>query len=109
MERKKNMVIAKANIIKNQTEEDYFIVNADEEEVMDIAAKVKAQKIIPFSTTRELEMVLLLKDGWIYFNGEKIMKIEDIVLPGKHNLENILALLLQQNCQVLPMKRLKKC
>ena len=41
----------------------------------------KAQ-IIPFSTKRDLNQELLLKNGWVVFNGEQIMKIADIRLPG---------------------------
>lgn len=81
---------AKANITKNQTSEDYFIVNSEQEEVMEIAAKSKAQ-IVPFSVKRELVQGVCVKDGWILFNGERIMKVADIVLPGAHNLENVLS------------------
>ncbi|MBN6887064.1 UDP-N-acetylmuramoylalanine--D-glutamate ligase [Cytobacillus horneckiae] len=83
-------ISAKANITRNQTEDDYFIVNADQEEVMKIARSSKA-KIIPFSSKRTLEEGGYVKDGWIYFNEEKIMDTKDVVLPGAHNLENILS------------------
>ena len=83
-------VKAKANITKNQTEEDYFIVNVEQEEVMEIAARSKAQ-IIPFSAKRELESGIFVKEGWVVFDGEQIIKIADIRLPGEHNLENILS------------------
>ena len=59
-------VKAKANITKNQTEEDYFIVNAEQEEVMEIARNSKAQ-IIPFSAKRELASGAFVKDGWVCF------------------------------------------
>lgn len=81
---------AKANITKNQTNKDYFIVNYDQEVVMEIASQSKAQ-IIPFSTRQELTTGAFLKDGWVMFNGEKIIKTADIRLPGAHNLENILS------------------
>ena len=85
-------VKAKANITKNQTEEDYFIVNAEQEEVMEIARHSKAQ-IIPFSAKRELESGAFVKDGWVIFNGEQIIKIADIRLPGEHNLRKYFILL----------------
>lgn len=81
---------AKARITKNQTEEDYLIVNAMQESVMEIARSSKA-KIIPFSTTSVIENGAYVEDGFVCFQGEKIMKTEEIVLPGTHNLENILA------------------
>jgi UDP-N-acetylmuramoylalanine--D-glutamate ligase len=81
---------AKSFITKNQTAEDYFIVNFDQEVVMDIA-RLSQATIIPFSTKRYLDQGASIKEGWIYFNGQPIIKRDDIVLPGDHNLENILS------------------
>jgi UDP-N-acetylmuramoylalanine--D-glutamate ligase len=82
-------IAAKANITKNQTAADYLIVNAEQPDVMNIANTSKA-KIVPFSAKNELTEGAYVSDGWICFNGEKVMQIEDIALPGAHNLENIL-------------------
>jgi UDP-N-acetylmuramoylalanine--D-glutamate ligase len=81
---------AKENITKNQTEDDYFIVNGDQVELQEVAHKSRA-KVYYFSTTKVLEEGACIENGWIVFNQEKIMKLTDIVLPGKHNLENILS------------------
>lgn len=86
----KEYVKAKANITKNQTENDYLIVNAEQEVVLEIARQSKA-KIVPFSTKKVLNSGAFVKEGWVIFNGEQIMKTEDIRLPGAHNLENILS------------------
>ncbi|MGG3466576.1 UDP-N-acetylmuramoyl-L-alanine--D-glutamate ligase [Neobacillus pocheonensis] len=87
---RKEYIAAKANITKNQTELEYLILNADQEETFEIARQSKA-KIIPFSTKKELSEGAYIRDGWIYFNDEKVMPIEQIALPGQHNLENILS------------------
>lgn len=81
---------AKANITKNQTENDFLIVNGDQDKLVAIAGESRAQ-IIFFSTSRVIENGACIENGWVYFNGEKIIKLSDIVLPGKHNLENILS------------------
>lgn len=81
---------AKARITQNQTEEDFLIINADQDECMEIARNSRAQ-IVPFSTRKVLENGAYVKDGWVCFNGEQIIETKDIVLPGKHNLENILS------------------
>lgn len=81
---------AKANLFKNQTEADFCIVNADNEDVVKLAKNVKAQKIW-FSTKRRLERGVFLSEDTLFFNDEKIITLDQIVLPGKHNLENILA------------------
>ena len=87
---KSEYVDAKARITANQTEEDYLIVNADQDEVMEIARNSQA-RIVPFSTKKVLDSGAYVKDGWVCFNGEQIIQTNDIVLPGNHNLENILS------------------
>ncbi|MGG2095791.1 UDP-N-acetylmuramoyl-L-alanine--D-glutamate ligase [Bacillus sp. S13(2024)] len=87
---KKEYGLAKANIFRNQTENDYSIINADDEDVMMLAEQSKGQKVY-FSTTKMIEDGACVKDGALYFKDEKVIDIQDIVLPGKHNLENILA------------------
>ncbi|MBL5767863.1 UDP-N-acetylmuramoyl-L-alanine--D-glutamate ligase [Heyndrickxia sporothermodurans] len=81
---------AKANITKNQSEEDYLIVNADQDELIELISFSKA-KLIPFSTTTNLANGSSIINGMVSFLGEEIMPKSDITLPGDHNLENILA------------------
>lgn len=83
-------VKAKKNILKNQTKEDFAILNYDQEECREIGQNVPAT-VVPFSKETYLENGASLKDGVIYFRGEKVIDYDKVVLPGKHNLENILA------------------
>ncbi|MEC1960663.1 UDP-N-acetylmuramoyl-L-alanine--D-glutamate ligase, partial [Bacillus subtilis] len=48
-------------------------------------------EIVPFSVSKTLEQGAYVKDSMIMFNGEAILPLEEVVLPGAHNLENILA------------------
>jgi UDP-N-acetylmuramoylalanine--D-glutamate ligase len=82
--------LAKANIFKNQTPSDYSVINADDDDVMKLSKHSKAQKIY-FSTTKVIEDGACIQNDALYFRGEKVIDIADIALPGKHNLENILA------------------
>jgi UDP-N-acetylmuramoylalanine--D-glutamate ligase len=81
---------AKANITKNQTKDDYFIINADQEELIEVSKSSKAH-VIFFSTTKNLGEGAYIRGGWIMFFEDQVVKLTDIVLPGKHNLENILS------------------
>ncbi|MEK3887062.1 UDP-N-acetylmuramoyl-L-alanine--D-glutamate ligase [Bacillus sp. FSL K6-3431] len=81
---------AKVNITKNQTEEDFLIVNADQHELMDLIHFSMA-RIIPFSTKCYIEEGASVKNGQLFYQGEAIINLDDIALPGAHNLENILS------------------
>ncbi|MDE3838426.1 UDP-N-acetylmuramoyl-L-alanine--D-glutamate ligase [Bacillus methanolicus] len=87
---KEEYIHAKAMITKNQMEDDYLIYNAEQEIVSRIAKNSRA-KTIPFSAAQVLNEGIYVKDGAVFFNGEKIINTNDIALPGQHNLENILS------------------
>ncbi|TYR82634.1 UDP-N-acetylmuramoyl-L-alanine--D-glutamate ligase [Priestia megaterium] len=87
---KEEYIQAKANLFKNQTQEDFAVVNADDEIVMNVSQQIHAQ-IIPFSVTKQLIQGAYIKEDTLFFKDEAVISIKDIVLPGKHNLENILA------------------
>ncbi|MGI8384556.1 UDP-N-acetylmuramoyl-L-alanine--D-glutamate ligase [Robertmurraya sp. P23] len=81
---------AKANITKYQTDEDYFIVNGDQESTFEIGQRSNAVSV-PFSTKQIHPNGAYVLEESLYFKEEKIIEIADIVLPGAHNLENILS------------------
>ncbi|MBW3113963.1 MULTISPECIES: UDP-N-acetylmuramoyl-L-alanine--D-glutamate ligase [Bacillaceae] len=80
---------AKSNITKNQTENDYLIINGDQEHVHKAISFTKAQVIL-FSTQKVVQGGAYIKDRAIYFKEERVVELDSIVLPGAHNLENIL-------------------
>ena len=81
---------AKARITANQTNEDYFIYNAGQVETT-AAAKETSAVSVPFSTDSIQRDGAYAENGYICFRGEQIMKLDKVVLPGRHNLENILS------------------
>jgi len=87
---RENYIKAKMHITKNQTKDDYFVVNWNTEEWRDLAQQSQAQ-VVPFSDNQELTMGAWVKDDFIYCNGERIMNIDEIQIPGEHNVQNALA------------------
>lgn len=81
---------AKAQITKNQTENDYLIYNAEQAATIKAAEGTNAASV-PFSTDHKKPAGAYVQEGFIYFKEEKVMALKDVVLPGKHNLENILS------------------
>lgn len=87
---KENYISAKKKIFANLLKDDYLVYNADDDIVSDIVKECPAIKI-PFSVEKQLEDGAYVKDGIVFFQNEPIISLEEIVLPGKHNLANILA------------------
>ncbi len=79
----------KARMFKNQTENDIAITNIENEEATNISKSFKA-KTKYFSSSHEISGCYE-KDNFICYYGEKIINLDDIKIPGKHNLENIMA------------------
>ena len=89
-ENRANYIKAKMHITKNQTKDDYFVVNWNTEEWRNLADQSNAT-IVPFSDNQELTNGAYAKDDVIYCNGEKIMNTDEIQIPGEHNVQNALA------------------
>lgn len=91
-----NYIKAKQNITKYQTGDDYLLLNADDEILMQNIPQTRA-KIFFFSTKNKV-VGCYIRGKSIYFNDNlheiKLAKISDIKIPGEHNLSNILCAVL---------------
>ncbi len=79
----------KARMFKNQTKEDIAITNIENDESMKISQNFSSQTKY-FSSKNEINGTYI-KDNYIYYYEEKIINIDDIKIPGLHNIENIMA------------------
>lgn len=82
---------AKMKITQNQTPEDYLIYNADQEGLLEKISSHTQAQLIPFSANGAVKKGAYISGGAIYWNEEKVADLDHILLPGHHNLENILA------------------
>ncbi|EZH67152.1 UDP-N-acetylmuramoyl-L-alanyl-D-glutamate synthetase [Bacillaceae bacterium JMAK1] len=89
---KDDYVDSKANVTAFQDATDVLVYNLDDPTVNEIAKRSKA-KALPFSLQYTLANGVGLDEDKkvILVDGEPIIAIDKIVLPGMHNLENILA------------------
>ncbi len=91
-----NYAKSKFRIAQNQTEQQYFIYCADDEETKNYMHLITNQvQRIPFtlSETLEPEQGAFVRNNQIIINPkhQKLMSIHDLALQGKHNLYNSMA------------------
>ncbi len=90
-----NYIESKFRITMNQTNEDYFIYDADDEVISNWLNKNKIKaKTIPFSLNKTFNNGAFIKNETmnILINQEEFeMKTANISLEGKHNMKNAMA------------------
>ncbi|CAK8054204.1 UDP-N-acetylmuramoyl-L-alanine--D-glutamate ligase [Eupransor demetentiae] len=86
---RENYVAAKFRITKNQTADQYLVLNADGADTPSFAAKTKAQ-VREFSRTQEGNYAQVRQQS-LWVSDEAIMPLSAIKLVGPQNLENIMA------------------
>ena len=82
---------AKLQLTKNQTEDDYLVYNADYPELITLIEGHTKATLVPFSRKTVLEFGSCVEGDYICFNGEKVIPVSAIQVPGTQNVENVLA------------------
>lgn len=104
-------VNAKKNIAKNQTEDDYCILNYEDELTREFGKEVKA-KVLYFSSQRKLEEGIYLEDGNIIYHygnvSEKICHVDELQILGTHNHENVMAACAMAEVYGVPVEKIRE-
>ncbi|QQK07509.1 UDP-N-acetylmuramoyl-L-alanine--D-glutamate ligase [Miniphocaeibacter halophilus] len=83
----------KSNIFKFQRDDDYLVVNCDDEIIKKIIRKTKS-KVICTSQIKELKNGIYEKNEEIIYNNngseEYVLNTKDLKIVGKHNVQNTL-------------------
>lgn len=83
-------VAAKRNIFAYQDACDKVVLNADNDITAGFAREARGHVTL-FSRKKPLDHGVYLKDGMVMYCGRPVLHVEDILLPGLHNLENYMA------------------
>jgi UDP-N-acetylmuramoylalanine--D-glutamate ligase len=88
-------IASKFLITKNQSENDYFIYDADNEVINKwLQTNNTKATLVPFSIEKELEFGAFIKDNTLTTNIQKepfTMPLSSLSLKGKHNTKNAMA------------------
>ena len=79
----------KAKLFQNQTKNDVAILNNDDIDVLKSTKSINSTKKY-FSSDKKIDGCYL-DDNYIYYYGEKVISCDDILIVGKHNIENCMA------------------
>lgn len=82
-----NYKAQKIKIFKSHTKNDIGIINLDNEDSMEYDSTINSNKIY-FSSSKEADACI--KDGYITYKGEQVVSLNDILVKGNHNYENIM-------------------
>lgn len=91
-----NYASVKLDVCRNQTAEDYLVLNYDDEITRAMAEdeRVKA-KVVYFSRLHNLDEGICLKEDAIVLREQgqetKVIDLKDLILLGAHNIENYMA------------------
>lgn len=99
-------VKAKWAIQENMQENDFLVLNWNQQELQELSKQTKAE-IIPFSTKEKVAGAYLV-DGKIYFKEEYIMLAAELGVPGSHNIENALAAISVAKLKDTPTEVIRK-
>ena len=103
-------VEARKQIAKNQTAEDYCVLNYEDERTKAFGEEVKAQ-VLYFSSAHKLERGIYLDDGkMIYKNPEEVIvcHVDELQILGIHNYENVMAAVAMAAVYGVPMDTIRK-
>lgn len=100
---------SKFRIVENQTADNWFIYDADDPVLNEFSKTLSERDVSPrqlaFSITKEVDEGMFLKDGKLILKlnqkSETFMEMNDVGLPGKHNLKNgMAAALAARACEI---------
>ena len=84
---------AKFSLLANQTMRDYVVYNVDDPTIARyfMEHEIAGQRV-PYTTNGHPGMTgAYVYQEEFYFNNQKIARVSDLFVPGKHNIENALA------------------
>jgi len=81
---------AKTEVYRNMDQADTFILNKDDATVVEYTDKYPVPATVKSFSLDNTDADNFVKDGYIFINGEKVLSLDAIRLPGKHNLQNVM-------------------
>lgn len=81
---------SKNNIVAFQNKNNFAILNIDNDRIANLANKIQS-KVTTYSLYNKNATIHIDEKGFIVYNDDQVLHIQDISIPGEHNKYNIMA------------------
>ncbi len=85
--------MAKFNVFKNQTEEDFAVINMDDPQSFPLPVEIASRQRF-FSRKEHFDRAAGIQGEFLSVRGHRVIRTSELPLRGGHNLENVLASIL---------------
>ena len=103
-----NYYWSKTLVYKNQDNNDYFLLNEDDEEVKNYLNKYPCNANIKTFSLNNDTCDIYLKENNIYLDNQLLMPINEIKIKGQHNIQNVLVCALATYLVGVDIKTIRK-
>ena len=81
---------SKTEVYRNMTVNDIFVLNTDDATLAEYVKKYPIPATVETFSLDNSDTDNYVEDGYLYVAGEKVLPLDAIKLPGKHNLQNVM-------------------
>ena len=85
--------MAKFNVFKNQTEEDFAVINMDDPQSFPLPVEIASRQRF-FSRNEHFDRAAGIQGEFLSVRGHRVIPTSELPLRGGHNVENVLASIL---------------
>lgn len=78
----------KKKIFKNMKSDELAVINLDNKEAFDLTKDIKPKKA--YFSKRDKKATCFIQEDDIYYEKERIMDVDEMILKGYHNFENVM-------------------
>lgn len=104
-------VAAKERLFENQTDEDFAVLNYDDPVVRAMVRLTQAT-VVYFSQKEELQEGIFVRNDKIVYRHDgtetEIIDIHELIIPGRHNVENAMCCCAMAICMGIDMEVIRK-
>ncbi len=81
---------SKTEVYRNMTKDDTFILNTDDETLLSYVERYPVPSTIKTVSLDRDDADAVLRDGQMIIDGDVVLDLSSIRLPGRHNLQNVI-------------------